>query len=79
MTMVRLLVSTAIANRLRILVNIFIYLQEISDWLKKKADKYTSGEIQNEILKIIACQVLQALIKNVKEDGYYSITEKNIY
>ena len=60
-------------NRLGILVKIFIYLQEISDRLKKKADKYTSGEIQKEILKIMACQVLQAVIKNVKEAGYYSI------
>ena len=41
--------------------------------MKKRADKYTSGEIQNEILKIMACQILEAVIKNVKEAGYYSI------
>ncbi len=52
---------------------VYLHIQELIDWLKRKADKYTSGEIQNEILKIMACQVLRAVIKNVKEAGYYSI------
>ncbi len=66
--------NSAVGNMLEI-VKIFVYLhiQELIDWLKRKADKYTSGEIQNEILKIMVCQVLLAVIKNVKEAGYYSI------
>ena len=30
----------------------------VHDWLKKKMNKYTSHEIQNELLKIMALQVL---------------------
>ena len=48
-------------------------MQEICDWLKKKADKYTSGEIQNEILKIMSHQILYAIIENINEAGYFTI------
>lgn len=40
-----------------------ISLQEICGWLAKKADKYTSGEIQNEFLKIMGHQILRAIIE----------------
>ena len=33
----------------------------ILNWLKKKTDKYTSGDIQNEMLEVMALQVLQNL------------------
>lgn len=29
----------------------------VYDWLKKKTDKYTSGEMQNEMMKVMAIQV----------------------
>ena len=34
----------------------------IESWLKKKTDKYTSSDIQNEILKLMAMRVLRELI-----------------
>lgn len=48
-------------------------MQEINDWLKKKADKYTCGEIQNEILKIMGHQILRAVIENVQKARYFTI------
>ena len=38
--------------------------------MQKKADKYTSGEIQNELLKIMGCQVQRAIIENA---GFFTI------
>ena len=34
----------------------------IESWLKKKTDKYTSSDIQTEILKLMAMRVLRELI-----------------
>ena len=39
----------------------------------KKADKYTSGEIQNELLKIMGCQVQRAIIENIKNAEFFTI------
>jgi len=39
----------------------------INDWLKKKSDKYTSPEIQNELLKIMAISVLCQVISLVQD------------
>jgi len=43
------------------------------DWAKKKTNKYTSPEIQNEILKLIALQVLREVAANLHSTTFYTI------
>ena len=35
------------------------------DWMKKKNDKYMSHEIQNEIIAIMAHQLLRDIVKDI--------------
>ena len=46
---------------------------DIRDWLKKKTDKYKSGEIQNEMLEVMALQVIQNLTLQLQESEFFSI------
>ena len=46
---------------------------DIQTWLRKKSNKYTSHGIQNEVLKIMALQILGDVQKNVQAAGKYSI------
>ena len=39
---------------------------QIFEWLKKKTDKYTSVDIQNEMLKIMALHMLRQITVNSK-------------
>ena len=45
----------------------------ISDWLKKKSNKYTSPDIQNEVLKIMALSVLRQLMHSIHSAPFLSI------
>ena len=44
-----------------------------SDWLKRRSDKYTSPEIQNEILKELALSILRDVVESIKEADFFSI------
>jgi len=46
---------------------------KVLDWLKKKTNKYTSPEIQNEILKLMALQVLREVAANLHSTTFYTI------
>ena len=46
---------------------------ELGVWLSKKTNKYTSHDIQNECLKIMALQILKKVCKNIQDSGCYSI------
>ena len=48
-------------------------MQEIIDWLNKKTDKYTSPEIQNELLGLMSHTILRQLVKQVKLADYFTI------
>ena len=37
----------------------------ILDWIKKKSDKYTSPQIQNEIIKLFTFQVLREIVTSI--------------
>ena len=37
----------------------------IAGWLEKKTDKYTSPDMQNEVLKTMALQVLHQVIESI--------------
>ena len=42
-------------------------------WLKKKANKYTSGEIQNEFLEIMALHILRQICSDIAKNGFFTI------
>ena len=46
---------------------------EIEAWMKKKTNKYTSHDIQNECLQIMALQILREVSQSVRDSGCYSI------
>ena len=45
--------------------------QRVISWLQKKTDKYTSGEAQNELLKIMAHQVLRKIGSNLQGTNFF--------
>ena len=48
--------------------------QKIVNWLKKKSDKYTSPEIQNEMLQIMALEILRDIAAvNLQNASFFTI------
>lgn len=45
----------------------------VKDWLKKKANKYTSPEIQNEILEVMALEVIRKLASQLQQSKFFAI------
>ena len=45
----------------------------ISGWLEKKTDKYTAPDMQNEILKTMALQVLRQVVESVRSAPFLTI------
>ena len=45
----------------------------ISGWMAKKTDKYTSPDIQNEILQIMALHILGVIASETHKAQFYSI------
>ena len=43
----------------------------VKDWLKKKANKYTSPEIQNEMLEVMALQVPRKLASQLQQTNFF--------
>ena len=43
------------------------------EWLKKKTDKYTSVDIQNEMLKTMALYMLRQIIKSLEQTPFVTI------
>ena len=52
---------------------------ELGVWMTKKTDKYTSHDIQNECLKIMALQILRSVCQNIRASGCYSIMADEMY
>ena len=46
---------------------------EIQEWMSKKANKYTSHDIQNECLQIMALQILRKVSHNIQSSSCYTI------
>ena len=44
-----------------------------TEWLKRKNNKYTSPEIQNEILKKLALTILRDVVESIKAVDFFSI------
>ena len=51
---------------------IHIYLQ-ILDWLEKKTGKFTSHDLHNEMLKVMALTVLREIASNIQSTEFYKI------
>ena len=47
--------------------------QKLNVWLKKRTEKYTSGEIQNELLKVITLHALRKVVSYIQESDYFTI------
>ena len=45
----------------------------VFDWLRKKTDKYTSADMQNEMLKVMAMQVLREVVSALQNAVYYTV------
>lgn len=43
------------------------------EWLEKKRDKYTSHDIQNEVISIMANSVIRDLVSDIRQGGFFSI------
>ena len=46
---------------------------ELSAWLKKRADKYLSPEIQNEMLQVMSLSILRSIAKSLHSADAFSI------
>ena len=43
------------------------------EWMQKKKGKFTSHDIQNEILKVMALSVLRKIAANLQNTQFYTI------
>ena len=43
-------------------------------WMKKRTNKYTSGEIQNEFLEIVAWHIVRQICSDIAKNGFFTIT-----
>ena len=46
---------------------------KMDEWLKKKTDKYTSHDIQNELLKIMAQHVLRSIAGQIQDSRFVTV------
>lgn len=46
---------------------------EIIKWLEKKSSKYTSPQIQNELIEIMALTLLRGVASNIRESEFFTI------
>ena len=46
---------------------------KMDEWLKKKTDKYTSHDIQNELLKIMAQHVLRSIAGQIQDSRLVTV------
>ena len=46
---------------------------KITEWMKKKTDKYISPDIQNEVLKIMALSMLREIMHSIHEAPFLSV------
>ena len=47
--------------------------ERVATWVQKKTDKYTSPDIQNEMLDVMALKVLRTIVSNIQAAPFFSI------
>ena len=45
----------------------------VFDWIKKKTDTYTSGEMQNDIIQVMALEILRKVAASIRDAPFYTI------
>ncbi len=48
-------------------------IREIHQWLEKKSNKYTSREIQNSLIKIMAYSVIRKVSENLHKSPFLAV------
>ena len=46
---------------------------KLLEWMKKKTNKYACADMQNEILNVMAFNILREIAENIKHSGFFSI------
>ena len=46
---------------------------DVVAWMEKKTNKYTSGDIQNECLQVMALHILRQVSSDIAKNGFFSI------
>ena len=65
--------ADADSNLLQLLQLQYMDCPELSGWMSKKTGKITSHDIQNEMMKIMALQILQQVCERMRDSGWYTI------
>lgn len=46
---------------------------KLFEWMNKMTNKYTSVEMENEMLQVMALKILREIAENIKNSTFYSI------
>ena len=46
---------------------------KLVDWIKQKTDKYTSGDMQNEMVKVMALRVLRKIAGRLQNASFFTV------
>ena len=46
---------------------------KLLEWMKKRTNKYTSAEMQNEMLQVIALRILREIAQDIRNSTFFSI------
>ena len=46
---------------------------KLVDWIKQKTDKYTSGDMQNEMVKVMALRVLREIAGRLQSASFFTV------
>ena len=46
---------------------------KLVDWIKQKTDKYTSGDMQNEMVKVMALRVLREIAGSLQSASFFTV------
>ena len=46
---------------------------KLVEWMKQKSDKYTSADIQNEMLKVMALRVLREIAESLQSTSFFTV------
>ena len=52
---------------------IIIPFLQILAWLQKKKGKFSSHDMQNELLKVMAISVLRSIVDNIQQADFFTI------
>ena len=53
-------------NCMQLLLLFCMFDEGLPSWLKKKTDKYTSGDMQNELLQVMANRILREIAASIR-------------